>query len=144
MCSYRSHPYQGSSLIEGKGEQSTWAPAALYKLGEDGALGKGDFGCTAVPCVTQTREIKALARIQQEREKSSLFSHQCLTVSARLPVTVPKCCTALELGETGRHVPAAVGPGPVPLMAPQRLMLNAKGTGQVDSTACQYFVPSAF
>lgn len=37
-----------------------------------------------------------------------------------------------------------MGPGPVLLMAPQKLMLNMKGTDQVDSIACQYFVLFAF
>lgn len=72
----------------------------------------------------------------------ALFSQQCPTVSAQLLVT--KCCTAFKLGETSRHVPAAMGPGPVLLMAPQKLMLNMKGTDHVDSTARQYFVLFAF
>lgn len=100
----------------------------------------------ALPCHVSSRpgKSKCWQEFNKRGKTPALFSQGHLTVPAWLLAAVPKPCTAPAPGETSCHMPATVGLGPVPPMAPQRLMPNTKGTGYVGSTAGQYFVPFAF
>lgn len=143
LCLYRSHLYQGSSFTEEKESRALGHQLPCTKWEKMVSLGREVWDVLPCHVLPRPGKSKRWQEFSKRGKTPSLVSQQYLTVPVWLLAALPKCCTALARGETTCQMPSAVGPGPAPLMAPQRLMLNVEGTGQGNSTACRYLVPFA-